>query len=383
GTVTSDGLSAYPASLGFYLDGQRVSSSYTDSEGHYTAVLTEPGEYQIGVLYKGSSSGFWITMVAGQSQVFDMDVTPNVSGTVTADGLPAENATVGFHVAGLRVCTAQTDEEGHYRALLREPGDYDVTMWFEETTTSVQVTLAAGQTLIVDFPPNTPSGEDVVVESDEGTTLTFDEVTGDGTTTVTESAGGQPPPTGFKLLKDYYEITTTAQYSGPITVSLAYDDTGLGKKEKNLKLMHLEGGNWVNVTTYLDMDNNVIYGEVSHLSEFAIMEQETIPAVVDIDPGTLNLASQGRWITCYITLTEGYDVAEIEAGTILLEGEIGASRSNEQDGVLMVKFERAALADLLQAGDSVELTVTGDITDGPAFEGSDTIRVIDSAGRKK
>ncbi|MFH1723342.1 MAG: hypothetical protein ABII00_01850, partial [Elusimicrobiota bacterium] len=72
GTVTSGGLPAYPAALGFYLDGQRVSSSYTDSEGHYTAVLTEPGEYQIGVLYKGSSSGFWITMVAGQSQVFDM-----------------------------------------------------------------------------------------------------------------------------------------------------------------------------------------------------------------------------------------------------------------------------------------------------------------------
>ncbi|MFX1538801.1 MAG: hypothetical protein ACFFDI_31825 [Promethearchaeota archaeon] len=41
---------------------------------------------------------------------------------------------------------------------------------------------------------------------------------------------------------------------------------------------HYENGNWVNVTTYLDTDANVIFGEVTSLSLFAVTEpiDETI-----------------------------------------------------------------------------------------------------------
>ncbi|UCD44937.1 MAG: hypothetical protein JSV27_00025 [Candidatus Bathyarchaeota archaeon] len=31
---------------------------------------------------------------------------------------------------------------------------------------------------------------------------------------------------------------------------------------------------------------------------------------VDIHLGTLNLGSKGKWITCYIELSEGYDVRD-------------------------------------------------------------------------
>lgn len=107
-------------------------------------------------------------------------------------------------------------------------------------------------------------------------------------------------------------------------------------------------------------------------------------ATVDIDPNTLNLKSRGRWITCYIELPEGYDVLDIDVGTVTLsygEHKVTAEWGDVQDGVLMVKFDRSEVAGILSPGGAVELTVTGELTDGTSFEGSDTIRVI-SRGKR-
>ena len=104
--------------------------------------------------------------------------------------------------------------------------------------------------------------------------------------------------------------------------------------------------------------------------------QAAITAEVDLNPNTLNLKSQGRWITCRIALPDGYDVADIDPATVYLEGTVPADRTAVEDDKLMVKFDRSAVQALVAPG-NVELTVTGELTDGTAFEGSDTIRVID------
>ena len=52
------------------------------------------------------------------------------------------------------------------------------------------------------------------------------------------------------------------------------------------------------------------------------------------------------------------------------------------DGRLVVKFNREDLVGV-STGDAVELTVTGQLTNGTPFTGSDTIRVIDKGGKKK
>lgn len=100
-----------------------------------------------------------------------------------------------------------------------------------------------------------------------------------------------------------------------------------------------------------------------------------VTATIDLHPETLNLGSHGRWITCYIALPDGYDVADIDTSTIFLDGVVPAAWAVVQDELLMVKFDRSAVQALLAPG-QVALTVTGQVN-GTDFNGSDIIRVID------
>ncbi len=119
---------------------------------------------------------------------------------------------------------------------------------------------------------------------------------------------------------------------------------------------------------------------------------DIIEATVDIDPDTLNLKGKGKWITCYIELSGDYDVADIDATTVLLNWDIPAVvdtqhgftsnpesylMDHDGDGILecMVKFDRTGL-ETLDSGGPVELTVVGLLNDGTPFRGTDTIRVI-------
>ena len=100
-------------------------------------------------------------------------------------------------------------------------------------------------------------------------------------------------------------------------------------------------------------------------------------ASIDIDPDTLNLKSKGRWITAYITLPDDYDVNDIDISTILLEDTIPAEWGDVQGDVLMVKFDRSEVEDLVGGpADKITLTVSGQLPDGTEFQGLDTIRVI-------
>jgi len=134
-------------------------------------------------------------------------------------------------------------------------------------------------------------------------------------------------------------------------------------------------------------------------TETAIIQ--IIPAIIDLEPETLNLKSNGEWITAYIELPEGYDIADIDVSTIYLVDAIPIDTSApatvgdyDSDGIsdLMVKFDRTAVVAYLGTGDVTEdetgtdyceeLTLTGKLTDGTPFEGSDTVRIIDKGKGK-
>jgi hypothetical protein len=122
------------------------------------------------------------------------------------------------------------------------------------------------------WAPNTEPGTDVSVTKGD-TTVTFENVTGVGTTTaVTLDDPPGPTPEGFQFLGDYYDISTDADISGTITIEIHYDDADVpGGEEEWLSLLHWESGAWVDITVRpIDTVNNIITGQCTSLSEFGI-----------------------------------------------------------------------------------------------------------------
>ena len=124
------------------------------------------------------------------------------------------------------------------------------------------------------------------------------------------------------------------------------------------------------------------YPYIARVTETEIYQ--IIPVIIDINPNTLNRNSNGKWITCYIELPQGFNVSNITISSILLNGIISAQSQPtnigdyDNDGIpdLMVKFSRSAVAQILQPGDNVEIKVSGTLVSGMEFEGVDYITVI-------
>jgi hypothetical protein len=137
--------------------------------------------------------------------------------------------------------------------------------------------------------PNTPAGQNVVVPIGDDT-VTFEDVTAEGVTTIIQNCNGASPPANFQQACEppqCFAIETDATYSGNIEICLSYDDSVCN--EADLRLLHNEGGSWVDVTSSLDTDNNIICGTVTTLSEFllAIPAEEAIQLLkeVSVDGG--------------------------------------------------------------------------------------------------
>lgn len=103
------------------------------------------------------------------------------------------------------------------------------------------------------FAFNTIPGANRKVTLTNGVTVTFDNVLEPGHTSVTTAQTGAP--TGNFLLPlsptTYYQISTTAVFSGNVYIDIKYDDSGLTlAQEAALRLFHFEvpPGNFVDIT---------------------------------------------------------------------------------------------------------------------------------------
>lgn len=170
-----------------------------------------------------------------------------------------------------------------------------------------------------------------------------------------------------------YLLTVVGTDSGSYTLSVqALDSNGIDGEEFSFTNSITEG------KTH---EYDIIVPETGDIT----VAPQIIPATIDFDPSTLNLQSKGKWVTTYIELLEGYDASYIDVSSIRLNDEVQAEDNPTEigdydgDGIadLMVKFDRSAVQEILEVGDEVVIKITGDLTDGIPFEGSDTIRVID------
>jgi len=135
--------------------------------------------------------------------------------------------------------------------------------------------------------------------------MTFFDVNQAGTTSLTTSSAGPPPPAGFKLGNPpvYYDLSTTAVFSGTVTVCINYSGIGFGD-ESNLKLMHHEGTSWVDRTVSLDTVNDIICAGVTSFSPFAILEGETQGPTTSNSTVTPNLVAFGTGFTLTANVTD-------------------------------------------------------------------------------
>lgn len=130
---------------------------------------------------------------------------------------------------------------------------------------------------------NTPTGSNVDY-TENGVNLEFSQVTAGGITSVTTSSTGNQPLAGFRLGNPptYYNISTTATFSGNVEVCINYSSLNVPGNENVLKLMHYEpGAGWVDITTSINTNANIICGITTSFSDFAVMAAPTIPDLIN------------------------------------------------------------------------------------------------------
>jgi hypothetical protein len=135
----------------------------------------------------------------------------------------------------------------------------------------------------------TPKGTNVNTQPLDPTTgntpviINFGQVTQVGVTSLTTSTSNPPPiPEGYLQLGNtptYYDISTTATFTGPIDVAIHYAGV-LYTDESALRLLHYENGSWVDCTTSIETTNKIIHGTVNSLSPFVIVEIANRPPVL-------------------------------------------------------------------------------------------------------
>lgn len=128
----------------------------------------------------------------------------------------------------------------------------------------------------------TPPGADVIVEpvAPDGTapaTVTFGTVTVAGASALTTSTAEPALPIGYQIgtPPTFYDITTTAAYSGLITVCIS----SAGVTPTPTNLLHFEGGVWIDITTNVDTVNQVVCGTTTSLSPFALATRTPVLTV--------------------------------------------------------------------------------------------------------
>ncbi len=278
--------------------GNKVYLAKTDLEGNleWQRLFDGLGEINDGRCVKQTDDGGYIVVgYGGEFGDFDMyAIKTDSDGEMVWDGAygqygwpdearcVVQTADGGYVIAGSaysdyywHTCVVKTDSSGN---LIWET-TFGMNLLCEvvvEASDGGYVTAGTDQTLPGNDsmwlaklspatpPPNTPVGSPVTVSLDCAT-VTFSNVTVAGSTSCSSREGnsGGGAPQGFKLRGRFVDIATTATYTGPVIVGIAYDPSI--RNPQSLRLFHREGGRWVDVTTWVDTTSHIVYGQVTSL----------------------------------------------------------------------------------------------------------------------
>jgi hypothetical protein len=123
-------------------------------------------------------------------------------------------------------------------------------------------------------------------------------------------------------------------------------------------------------------------GMVVNATQPVVEEDTSTWFSLDFAPATLNLANNGRTVQVELTENASRTLGEIDLESLELMGIPAIANSIRIDEsvtppTLKAKFPRGGVADMLLVGMNVEVTLTGETSDGSVFTATDEIRVID------
>ena len=136
---------------------------------------------------------------------------------------------------------------------------------------------------------NTFVGSNQLVIADDDVMVSFDTVIKPGNTTTISSALGVAPPTGYRAgtPATLHSLTSTAGFSGNMTIALALKSTTFHKPAK-VRLFQFVSGTWIDCTTAVDPAGGRVLGRATSLSTFALFEPINHPPVAVVQHQVLS-----------------------------------------------------------------------------------------------
>jgi hypothetical protein len=190
-------------------------------------------------------------------------------------------------VAGVTPIAGQSGAEtGHYPVITQTVQDQTYALWGYPDTPShlsldgknlfVNLMVKVMQTLF-SSTVDVPTGGDVQVSPVSEMNITFTNVDAGGDLSVTVLDNSHPVEGNFWIVGGRsYNITFSGDYKDPVSICIGYNETDVLTDESSINFRHLTAdGVWENITSEINVNNNIICGTTSSFSEFAVVE--TIP----------------------------------------------------------------------------------------------------------
>ena len=312
--VYSTYLGGSRADVGFGIAVDVQGNAYVTGSTNSRGFPTTPGAFQTDLAGVADADAFLTKLTpTGTGLVYSTYLGGSLAGSLGGGSID-QGFGIAVDVAGNAYVTGRTQSRN-----------------FPTTPGAFQTALAGGfDAFVAKFSfGNTPEGAPVTVPLGVPlgqVTVTFADVTAAGNTTLTTSSAGPSPPTpsGFKLgtPPTYYDLTTTASFSGDVTVCINYN-TITFNNVASLKLFHFVDPNWVDATVSLDTATQIICGRVTSLSPFAIFELAIEPFAAFHARVEIEHERQEREFELKATFTLGAGSNGIHPDTEVVTLEVG------------------------------------------------------------
>ncbi|CAG0970106.1 hypothetical protein METP3_01390 [Methanosarcinales archaeon] len=251
------------------VNGSMVQNNSNVATANYTNISAVPGIFNITAVFTsiyGTSSSNWTWYVKNPPENVT-NLTIITRGPTYINWTWDAPADESFNGTQILIDGALKD------TLPKSLNYYNGTGFIQGTSHNISVIAidTLGNRAIKPWPTsigtttNTPIGNEVTPSGlPSGVTVSFANITKEGITTVSFEKTSSVVP-GFMPLGPYVNITTTANFTGPVTITLNYTQPPNGFNESNVHLYGLNNSVWEDMTTNSDMDNNIVTGVISGL----------------------------------------------------------------------------------------------------------------------